>query len=234
MTQEPEFNTSHPEYVPFSNAYIGHVMTGGIVAVTVGIVYWLLSIPFSALKVNLQDFVICIVLVVIGSELIVTLLQRPLVIKARHGSPGGALAATTDNWNGTDQLSAFGMGFTGGFVFGAVGGGVNQGMTASSDLAKETGKTASKLNNPWTRNYANDWITSNGADAISIGLDQKMSPEEKAQKMIQKVGINTIKSAGTAGAKTYGGNIKNARGESEAPGATLQTGTSGTVAADEQ
>lgn len=27
MTQEPEFNTSHPEYVPFSNAYIGHVMT---------------------------------------------------------------------------------------------------------------------------------------------------------------------------------------------------------------
>ncbi|OFS77170.1 hypothetical protein HMPREF3164_10780, partial [Rothia sp. HMSC08A08] len=123
-------------------------------------------------------------------------------------------AATTDNWNGTDQLSAFGMGFTGGFVFGAVGGGANQGMTASSDLAKETGKTASKLNNPWTRNYANDWITSNGADAISIGLDQKMSPEEKAQKMIQKVGINTIKSAGTAGAKTYGGNIKNARGES--------------------
>lgn len=44
-----------------------------------------------------------------------------------------------------------------------------------------------------------------------------MSPEEKAQKMIQKVGINTIKSAGTAGAKTYGGTIKNARGESEAP-----------------
>ena len=35
--------------------------------------------------------------------------------------------------------------------------------------------------------------------------------------MIQKVGINTIKSAGTAGAKTYGGTIKNARGESEAP-----------------
>lgn len=30
---------------------------------------------------------------VIGSELIVTLLQRPLVVKARHGSPGGALYA---------------------------------------------------------------------------------------------------------------------------------------------
>ena len=41
--------------------------------------------------------------------------------------------------------------------------------------------------------------------------------KEKAQKMTQKVGINTIKSVGTAGAKTYGGNIKNARGESEAP-----------------
>ena len=58
--------------------------------------------------------------------------------------------------------------------------------------------------------------------------------KEKGQKMIQKVGITTIKSAGTAGAKAYGGNIKNARGEDEAPGASLQTGTSGTVAADEQ
>ena len=58
--------------------------------------------------------------------------------------------------------------------------------------------------------------------------------KEKAQKMTQKVGINTIKSVGTAGAKTYGGTIKKARGESEAPGASLQTGTSGTVAADEQ
>ena len=62
-----------------------------------------------------------------------------------------------------------------------------------------------------------------------------MSPEEKAQKMIQKVGINTIKSAGTAGAKTYGGNIKQCCvGNPKPPGATLQTGTSGTVAADEQ
>lgn len=51
--------------------------------------------------------------------------------------------------------------------------------------------------------------------------------------MIQKVGINTIKSAGTAGAKTYGGNSKNTRGESEAPEASLQTGTSGTVVSDE-
>ena len=52
--------------------------------------------------------------------------------------------------------------------------------------------------------------------------------------MIHEVGVSTITSGFTAGAKTYGGNIKNARGESEAPGATLQTGTSGTVAADEQ
>ena len=51
---------------------------------------------------------------------------------------------------------------------------------------------------------------------------------------VYKVGVNSIKSGFTAGAKTYGGTIKNARGESEAPGASLQTGTSGTVAADEQ
>lgn len=35
--------------------------------------------------------------------------------------------------------------------------------------------------------------------------------------MIHKVGVNSIKSGFTAGAKTYGGTIKNARGESEAP-----------------
>ena len=51
--------------------------------------------------------------------------------------------------------------------------------------------------------------------------------------MTQKVGINTIKSVGTAGAKTYGGNIKNAHGEYEAPRASFQTGTSGTVVSDE-
>ena len=46
--------------------------------------------------------------------------------------------------------------------------------------------------------------------------------------------MSTITSDFTAGAKTYDGTIKNARGESEAPGASLQTDTSGTVAADEQ
>jgi len=51
---------------------------------------------------------------------------------------------------------------------------------------------------------------------------------------VYKIGVNSIKSGFPAGAKTYGGTIKNARGESEAPGASLQTGTSGTVAADEQ
>lgn len=69
------------------------------------------------------------------------------------------------------------------------------------------------------------------------GVHAPASPlvlKEKAQKMIHKVGVNSIKSGFTAGAKTYGGTIKNARGESEAPGTTLQTGTSGTVAADEQ
>lgn len=69
------------------------------------------------------------------------------------------------------------------------------------------------------------------------GVHTHASPlvlKEKAQKMIHKVGVNSIKSGFTAGAKTYGGTIKNARGESEAPGASLQTGTSGAVAADEQ
>ena len=57
--------------------------------------------------------------------------------------------------------------------------------------------------------------------------------KEKAQKMTQKVGINTIKSVGTAGAKTYGGNIKMLVGNPKPPG-LLSDRHSGTVAADEQ
>ena len=50
---------------------------------------------------------------------------------------------------------------------------------------------------------------------------------------VYKIGVNSIKSGFTAGAKTYGGNIKNTRGEDEAPEASFQTGTSGTVVSDE-
>ena len=142
-------------------------------------------------------------------------------------------AATTDQWNPKDQAVAGVMGFTGGFVLGGVGGGINHGMAASADLAKEAGKTVGKLNSPYTRNYANDWVTSNGADAMALGLDQKMSAEEKAQKMAQKVGVNTAKSAFTAGAKTYGGKIKDARENASTPSGDLQTGSAGTVVSDE-
>ena len=142
-------------------------------------------------------------------------------------------AATTDQWNPKDQAVAGVMGFTGGFVFGGVGGGINHGMAASADLAKEAGKTVGKLNSPYIRNYANDWVTSNGADAMALGLDQKMSAEEKAQKMVQKVGVNTAKSAFTAGAKTYGGKIKDARENASTPSGDLQTGSAGTVVSDE-
>ena len=142
-------------------------------------------------------------------------------------------AATTDQWNPKDQAVAGVMGFAGGFVLGGVGGGINHGMAASADLAKEAGKTVGKLNNPYTRNYANDWVTSNGADAMALGLDQKMSAEEKAQKMVQKVGVNTAKSAFTAGAKMYGGKIKDAREDASTPSGDLQTGSAGTVVSDE-
>ena len=142
-------------------------------------------------------------------------------------------AATTDQWNPKDQAVAGVMGFTGGFVLGGVGGGINHGMAASADLAKEAGKTVGKLKYPYIRNYANDWVTSNGADAMALGLDQKMSAEEKAQKMVQKVGVNTAKSAFTAGAKTYGGKIKDAREDASTPSGDLQTGSAGTVVSDE-
>ena len=144
-------------------------------------------------------------------------------------------AATTDNWNLNDQAGAFGLGFAGGFVVGATGSGFNQGIGAAVD-----GKNMSRLATNsivYGRNYASDWVTNNGADLVNIGLDQKLSPEEKGQKLVQKVGVNTIKSVGTAGAKTYGGNIKDARAGSASASGTnssnIQTGSSDAGVTDE-
>ena len=144
-------------------------------------------------------------------------------------------AATTDQWNPKDQAVAGVMGFAGGFTFGAAGSGINQGVVAAVG-GKNMGKLATN-SIVYGRNYASDWVTNNGADLVNIGLDQKLSPEEKGQKLVQKVGVNTIKSVGTAGAKTYGGNIKDARAGSASASGTnssnIQTGSSDAGVTDE-
>lgn len=83
------FDKDHPEYVPFSAAYIGHLMIGGIFTFLAAVFYWILSLFFHSLKLDIQEFVVFVVLLVIISELIVTLLQRPIVVRKKVGSPGG-------------------------------------------------------------------------------------------------------------------------------------------------
>lgn len=46
-------------------------------------------------------------------------------------------------------------------------------------------------------------------------------------------GVSTITSGFTAGAKTYGGKIKDARENASTPSGDLQTGSAGTVVSDE-
>ena len=46
-------------------------------------------------------------------------------------------------------------------------------------------------------------------------------------------GVSTITSGFTAGAKAYGGKIKDAREDASTPSGDLQTGSAGTVVSDE-
>lgn len=62
--------------------------------------------------------------------------------------------------------------------------------------------------------------------------------KEKGQKLIHEIGVSTIMSGFTAGAKTYGGKIKDARAGSTSTAETnnssnIQTGSSDAGATDE-
>lgn len=93
MKSITEFNESNREYVSLSNAYIGHLMTGSMAAVCVSFLYWIYSVFFAGLRIDFQSTIVFLFLTVAISELIVSLLQRPLVVKAQHASPGGFLYA---------------------------------------------------------------------------------------------------------------------------------------------
>lgn len=89
MTSNHAYNQNHPEYVSMSAAYVGHLMTSSLLASLAGLIYWLLSFFFPALDFGVESLVVFIIAVVVGGEMIVVLLQRPFIIKASHGDPGG-------------------------------------------------------------------------------------------------------------------------------------------------
>lgn len=93
MTDKNSFNESNREYVSLSDTYIGHLTTGGLTAFCVGFAYWIFSLFFVELRESFQKNIVFLLLTVIIAELLVSLLQRPLVIRAQHASPGGFLYA---------------------------------------------------------------------------------------------------------------------------------------------
>lgn len=93
MPETNIFNENNREYVSLSDTYIGHLMTGGLTAIGVSFVYWLSSLFFTELRTDFQKTLVFLFLTVVVSELLVSLLQRPLVVRAQHASPGGLLYA---------------------------------------------------------------------------------------------------------------------------------------------
>lgn len=64
-------------------------MTSALIAAVAGFSYWLLPLFFPILDIGAQNLIIFTILLVAVAELIVVLLQRPFVTKARHSDPGG-------------------------------------------------------------------------------------------------------------------------------------------------
>ncbi|MDY3049992.1 MAG: hypothetical protein SOR40_09540 [Rothia sp. (in: high G+C Gram-positive bacteria)] len=87
------YNENNREYVSLSDMYIGHLITGGLVAFGVGIIYWLSSFFFTELRADFEKILVFLFLTVIVAELLICLLQRPLVVRAQRASPGGFLYA---------------------------------------------------------------------------------------------------------------------------------------------
>ena len=86
---ENTFDKNHPEYVPFSNAYIGHLMIGGISTTLAAVIFWLISPIFIAHGVDLTTFTTFVFILILVSELCITLIQRPFVVRGQKGAPGG-------------------------------------------------------------------------------------------------------------------------------------------------
>ena len=89
MAPNASYDKNHREYVSFLTAYSGHLMTSALIAAVAGFSYWLLSLLFPILDIGAQNLIIFTILLVAVAELIVVLLQRPFVTKARHSDPGG-------------------------------------------------------------------------------------------------------------------------------------------------
>ena len=96
-----QYTPDHPEYVPLSAAlmgsFIGGLLEGFCVFLLIlGARAIVSALGLSALSLSLDQVTKIVLISYLIFPLILTLVQRPLVVRAQHPSPGGKLFAAYD------------------------------------------------------------------------------------------------------------------------------------------
>ncbi|OFQ04952.1 hypothetical protein [Rothia sp. HMSC036D11] len=96
-----QYTPDHPEYVPLSAAlmgsFIGGLLEGFCVFLLIlGARAIVSALGFSVLSLSLDQATKTVLVSYLIFPLVTTLAQRPLVVRAQHPSPGGALFAAYD------------------------------------------------------------------------------------------------------------------------------------------
>ena len=97
--ENSQYTPDHPEYVPLGAALMGGYFIGFFESFCVFFVILAVGAVVSALGFSALSLLQTVRIVLISYlifPLILTLVQRPLVVRAQHGSPGGLLFAVCD------------------------------------------------------------------------------------------------------------------------------------------
>ena len=100
-TKERQYTPDHPEYVALTNALKGGYFSGFLEAVCVFLVILCARVvvpasKLSALSLPRLQIAGIVWISYLIFPLVLVLVQRPLVVRAQHGSPGGLLFAACD------------------------------------------------------------------------------------------------------------------------------------------
>lgn len=88
-THQAPYDQSHPEYVSFSQAYTGHLTIQLIIYSIATFLCWIASLLIGDLHFKLLTMSVMIIAIALIGEGLVTVLERPAVIRAKHPNPGG-------------------------------------------------------------------------------------------------------------------------------------------------
>lgn len=88
-TNQVPYDKNNPEYVSFSQAYVGHIIIQLIFYSIVIFLCWVASLFLEDLNFKIKTMIVMIIVIAIVGEGLVTALERPAVVRARHSAPGG-------------------------------------------------------------------------------------------------------------------------------------------------